>query len=195
LNVQVKDLTYRHVAIMLSKSLPIDGEDFSASVNANLEAIKRLPQPAKLALKSAYIFSQKVPREEREDLFQDITLALLKAKTNDEKLAYAIARCDWKDFWKKYRVRQHYSLDTVTENEDGDGVTLGEMILGEAEFEAKMDGALDAKRIWESLPDNIKPIVTNRLIGKALTHHERNTLNYWVKAHGYKLLLDNSAKI
>lgn len=178
---------------MLSKSLPIDGEDFSESVNANLEAIKRLPRTAKIALKSAYIFSQKAPREEREDLFQDIALALLKAKTSDEKLAYAIARCDWKDFWKKYRVRQHYSLDSVTEDDDGNSVTLGEMIIGEAEFEAKMNGALDFKQIWESLPDKIKPIVTNRLIGKALTHQERNTLNYWVKTQGYQILLANDS--
>lgn len=195
MSVQLKDITYRHIAKMLSKSLPVDGEDFGNAVNSNLEAIKKLPQPAKLALRSAYIFSRKVPREEREDLFQDIALAVLKAKTNDEKLAYAIARCDWRDWWKKYTIRQHYSLDTVTEDEDGNPVTLIEMIVGEADWEAKMNGALDAQLIWEALPADIKPIITNRLINKALTHQERNKLNYWVKTQGYKLLMENSAKI
>ena len=189
MSVQLKDITYRHIAIMMAATLPVQDDDFRDKVNEILEVIKTLPQNAKVALRSAYIFSRKVPRQEREDLFQDIALAILKAKTSDEKLAYAIARCDWRDWWSKYTIRQHYSLDSVTEDDDGNPVTLGELIVGEAEFERKMDGKLDAQRIWEVLPDNIKPIVTNRLLGKALTHQERNTLNYWVKSTGYQLLL------
>jgi hypothetical protein len=191
MSVQIKDITYRHIALMLASALPIESDDFSMQVESNLEAIKRLPQTAKVALRSAYIFSRKVPRQERQDLFQDIALAVLKSQTGDEKLAYAIARCDWRDWWKKYRIRQHYSLDSVTEDEDGNPVTLGELIIGEAEWERKMDGKLDAHRIWESLPDNIKPIVIHRLLGQALTHQERNTLNYWVKTKGYQLLLQS----
>ena len=117
MNRQLKDITFRHVAIMLASALPIEGEDFRDRVEANLEAIKRLPNNQKTALKMAYIFSRKVPRQEREDLFQDLALAVLKAKTKDERLAYAIARCDWRDWWKKYTIRQHYSLDSVTEDE------------------------------------------------------------------------------
>lgn len=189
MSVQIKDITYRHIAIMLASALPVEGEAFRDKVNEHLETIKTLPQIAKIALRSAYIFSRKVPRQEREDLFQDIALAVLKAKTKDERLAYAIARCDWKDWWNKYKIRQHYSLDSVTEDSEGNPVTLGELIVGEAEFERKMDGKLDAQRIWKALPDKIKPIVFNRLLGNALTHQERNTLNYWVKTKGYQLLL------
>jgi len=174
---------------MLSSALPIEGDDFRTKVNEYLEVIKSLPQTAKVALRSAYIFSRKAPRQEREDLFQELALALLKAKTKDERLAYAIARCDWKDWWSKYKIRQHYSLDSVTEDEDGNPVTLGELIVGESEFELKMDGKLDAYRIWNKLPDKIKPIIQNRLLGMALTHQERNTLNYWIKTKGYQLLL------
>jgi hypothetical protein len=187
--VQVKDLTYRHIATMFCRALPIEGEQFAEQVECTLETIKQLPQSAKVALKSAYIFSRKVPSCEREDFYQDIVLAVLKAKTNDEKLAYAIARCDWKDFWNKYKIRQHMSLDDVMENENDDGKTLGEMISGELEFERKIDSEMDALSLWNKLPDNIKAIVTQRLIGQALKHDERNTLNYWVKSKGYQLLM------
>ena len=189
---QLKDITYRHVAKMLASALPVEGQEFGLKVEQNLETIKRLPQEAKTALKSAYIFSRKVPREEREDLFQDITLAVLKVKTKDERLAYAIARCDWQDFWKHYKIRQHYSLDSVTEDTEGNPVTLGELIVGEAEFERKMDGKLDAERIYNTLPLHIQPIIDKRLLGKALNQTERKRLNRYIKAEGYKLLLNTN---
>lgn len=185
----IKDITYRDIAIMLIKAMPVEGQEFSDKVNEYLETIKALPTTAKLALRSAYIFGSKAPKEEREDLFQDITLAILKSQVEDERLAYAIARCDWKDWWKKYKIRQHYSLDSVTENEDGDPVTLGELIVGEAEFERKMDGKLDAERIWQKLPDYIKPLVQRRLLGYGLNAKDGMTLNRWVKKAGYQLLL------
>jgi len=189
---QLKDITYRHVAKMLASALPVEGQEFGLKVEHYLDTIKRLPQEAKTALKSAYIFSRKVPREEREDLFQDITLAVLKVKTKDERLAYAIARCDWRDFWKAYKIRQHYSLDSVIEDTEGNPVTLGELLVGEAEFERKMNGKLDAERIYNLLPLHIQPIIDKRLIGKALNSSERNKLNRYVKAEGYKILLNTN---
>ena len=187
--VQVMDVTYRHVAVMLAKSLPVEGEQFTLKVEEMLATIKELPQTSKVALKGAYIFSQKAPVEERGDLFQDLALAIYKAQTSDERLAYALARCDWKDWWAKYKIRQHYSLDLVVEDEDGGPVTLSELIVGECDFELRMNGKLDAERIWDKLPDTIKPIVQNRLLGKALTNTERSTLHRWIKASGYQLLL------
>ena len=186
---QYLEITYRDIAKMLSSALPVEGDEFSHHVEADLEVIKGLPVEAKTALKVAYVFSRKVPRHEREDLFQDIALAVLKVKTRDERLAYAIARCDWKNWWKKYSIRQHYSLDSITENDEGNPVTLAETIVGEVEFERKMDGKLDAHRIWSKLPDSIKPLVFKRLLGQALLHSERNTLNYYVRTKGYQLLL------
>jgi len=189
---QLKDITYRHVAKMMASALPIEGQEFSLKIEHYLDTIKRLPQEAKTALKSAYIFSRKVPREEREDLFQDIALAVLKVKTKDERLAYAIARCDWRDFWSKYKIRQHYSLDSVVEDTEGNPVTLGEMLVGETEFERKMDGKLDAERIYNLLPLHIQPIIDKRLIGKALNNSERGILFRYVKAEGYKILLNSN---
>ncbi|HUT68172.1 MAG TPA: hypothetical protein VMW86_06445 [Dehalococcoidales bacterium] len=87
-------VTYRNISKMLSSALPVEGEDFREKVEVNLKTIKSLSTEAKNALKMAYIFSRKVPRQEREDLFQELALAVLKARTKDEKLAYAIARCE-----------------------------------------------------------------------------------------------------
>jgi len=174
---------------MMAKALPVEDTEFTTKVNEYLKAIKAMPKEHKAALKAAYIFSRKVPREEREDLFQELALTLLKHKTKDDKLAYAIARCDWQNWWSKYKIRQHYSLDMVIDTDDGNPVTLGETLVGEVEFERKMDGKLDAQAIWQKLPGNIKAIVNKRLIGKALNNTERSQLSRWVKSQGYQLLL------
>ena len=190
--IQLQDITYRHVAKMLASALPVQNEEFGLKVEHYLDVIGKLPQEAKVALKTAYIFSRKVPREEREDLFQDIALAVFKVQTKDERLAYAIARCDWQDFWKRYTIRQHYSLDSVVDDTDGNPITLGEMLVGETEFERKINGKLDAEAIFDKLPDTIKPIIEKRLIGKALNSSERNKLNRYVKKDGYKLILNSN---
>ena len=182
-------VTYRDIAKMMSSALPVEGEEFGLKVAETLQTIKRLPKEAKIALKVAYVFSRKVPRQEREDLYQDIALAVFRAHLKDERLAYAIARCDWKNWWRQYMIRQHTSLDSVTKDNDGNPSTLAELLVGETEFELKMDGKMDAERIWDKLPDNIKPIVQNRLLGKALTRQERNTMNYFVRTRGTQLLL------
>jgi len=185
----IKDITYRNIAIMLVKALPVEGTQFTDKVNEYLKVIKAMPREHKAALKAAYIFSRKVPREEREDLFQELALTLLKAKTKEDRLAYAIARCDWRNWWQKYKIRQHYSLDTVIDQGDGDPITLGETLIGEIEFEHKMDGKIDGDRLWQKLPGNIKAIVSKRLIGKALNNTERSQLNRWIKSKGYQLLI------
>jgi hypothetical protein len=123
-------------------------------------------------------------------MFQDLTLAILKARTKDEKLAYSIARCDWLNWWKKYKIRQHYSLDTIIEDKDGNPQKMAELIVGEVDFECRYDGKVDAERIWYKLPDNIKDIVRQRLLGQALTSNQRVTLHRWVKSSGYQLLLN-----
>jgi len=189
---QIKDITYRHVAKMMASALPVEDQEFGFKVEQYLVTIKRLPQEAKTALKSAYIFSRKVPREEREDLFQDIALAVLKIKTKDERLAYAVARCDWIDFWKRYKIREHYSLDSVVDDTEGNPVTLGELLVGETEFERKLNGKMDAERIFDMLPSHIQPIIDKRLIGKALNSSERKRLSRYVKAEGYKILLNTN---
>lgn len=189
---QYLKVTYRDIAKMLSSALPVEGDQFGAIVEENLKTIKALTTEAKNALKTAYIFSRKVPREEREDMFQELTLAVLQVKTKDERFAYAIARCDWRNWWDKYTTRSHFmagSLNDTVLDSDNEEVELAELVVGEAEFERKMDGKLDAQRIWAKLPDDIKPIILKRLLGKALNHSERNKLNYYARTKGTQILL------
>jgi len=183
---------YRDIAKMFCSAMPIEGKDFGDKVNEYLDIIKRMPAEAKVALKSAYIFSRKVPREEREDLFQELCLAVLQVKTKDEKLGYAIARCDWRNWWQKFYTRQHYlagSLNDTVLDSENQPVEFAELIVGEVEFERKIDGKMDAERIYQRLPDTIRPIINNRLIGKALNAVERQRLSRYIKKEGYKLLL------
>lgn len=181
------EITYRDIAKMLVKALPVEGEDFTTKVNEYLEVIKALPKSAKIALKSAYVFSAKVPREEREDLFQDIALTLLTNKTDSERLAYSIARCDWKDWWKKYKIRQHFSLDTVVNDSEGNKVTMGDLVVGESEFELKMNGKLDAQRIWNILPAKLKKVVQAKLLGQMVSPFDNCDLQEWGAKHAMYL--------
>jgi hypothetical protein len=180
-------VTYRDIAKMLASALPVEGEEFGEHVNTTLEAIKALGSESKIALKSAYIFSRKVPREEREDLFQELALALLKAHTKDEKLAYAIARCDWLNWWKKFKIRQHYSLDTITEDEDGNPKQLSELLIGEVDFERKIDGEIDAERIWKMLPPKLQNVVLQRLLGQMVSPFDAEELQRWAGDHAMYL--------
>ena len=187
MTVELKDITFRHVAIMLASALHVEGEEFREHVEANLEAIKALPAEQKNALKMAYIFSRKVPREEREDVFQDIATTLVEHGTSETRLAYAIARCDWQNWWKKFKIRQHYSLDSVTDDGEGNPVTLGELLVGESEFELKMDGKLDAYRIWQLIPDRLKVVVRQRLLGQMVSPFDAMELREWANRHAMYL--------
>lgn len=219
-------VTYRDIAKILVKAMPLDGQDYAGKINEYLGTIKAMPQEAKVALKSAYIFSRKVPREEREDLFQDLTLAILRARTKDERLAYTIARCDWQNWWEKRFVRQDKvclltglpkpqnhstckfihkpekcckcpfrafrqmvkSLDSVVEDTEGNQASFGELLVGETEFELKMDGELDAQRLYDRLPEGIKYLVDRRLMGYSLKKLERECLERWAAKNAMMLV-------
>jgi hypothetical protein len=191
-NGSYPDITYRHIAKMMCSHLKVEGTEYSIAVENMLVSIQALPIEAKHALKCAYIFSRKAPREEREDLFQDLMLKLLQARIGDEKLTYAVARCDWMDWWKRYKIRAHLSLDeSVSQDESGNPVTLGDLLVNEIRFETMVDGKLDAEYIWSKLPVTIKPIITKRLQSKALTACERQRLNRFVHGQGTSLLLQS----
>lgn len=173
-------VTYRDIAKMLVKSMPIQDAEFGLMVEEYIEVIKGMAEGQIIALKTAYVFSRKVPREEREDMFQDLTLAILKAEATDERLAYAVARCDWRDWWEKYRIRQHYSLDSIVEDSDGNQIPYAELLVGECEFENKMNGEMDGQKLYDSLPPWIREIVKKRLLGKPIRGYDRRNLDKWV---------------
>jgi len=183
---------YRDIAKMLAKSLPVEGSEFKDAVENNLKALKKMSQESKVALKSAYIFSSKAPKQDREDLFQELAIAILEAKTKDEPLAYSIARCDWRNWWQKRMTRANYlggSLNKTVSDGEGNEVELGELLVGEVEFEAKICDKLEASRLWNKLPEIIKPIIQNRLLGIALVPVQRQQLSRYLRKDGYKLLI------
>jgi len=185
-------VSHRQLAVMLAKAMPIDSDDFKNKVNEFTQVIQNLPAQAKIALQSAYIFSGKVPREEREDIFQDLALAVLKAKTKDIKLGYAIARCDWRNWWQSYMLRQHFnahnlSLESELEDVDGNTVYLRELIVGEVEFERKICDSLDCQKVMQSLPSRVKGIIQQRLLGKAVNVKDRMYLSRYLKGNGAKI--------
>lgn len=172
--------TYRDIAKMLVKAMPVEGQDYYGKVEQYIDTIRAMPQESKVALKSAYIFSRKVPKQEREDIFQDLALAILKTKTGDERLAYSIARCDWQNWWAKYRIRQHYSLDSVVEDGDGNETTFGELLVGEVEFERRINGDLDGRALYEQLPGWVQKLMDKSLSGQGIRGGDRQLLNKWV---------------
>ena len=197
----------RKVAISLAKRLPVESEAFADAVDDYLKRIMRLPRQMQYNLKSAYVFSSKVPREEQQDVFQTLTLALIEAKPVSEKLAYAIARRDWVDWYRHYKVKSQYgltySLDTDT---DADNTRqLAEVLVGECDFELRMEAKLDAQAIWNQLPDRMREIVRKRLAGTdcerktglhrgqpykqyALSNADRCYLHDWIKHNPFALV-------
>ena len=122
-------VTYRQIAKMLCRALPIEGAEFGNKVSQVTNTVKAMPKAQKQALQCAYIFSHKVPRQERDDLFQEITLAIWESQTEDIKLAYAIARCDWLDWWDKFKTKQHYQLEFNPDDETSYRVGINQVHL------------------------------------------------------------------
>lgn len=187
--IELKDtqlkVSYRDIAKMLCKAMPIDGQDFRDKVESYITSLQRLPKEQRLALKSAYIFSSKVPKEEREDMYQELALALLKAKATDERLAYSIARCDWLNWWKSYKLHSQFysgSLNQAVTTDTGDSIEFGELLVGDCEFDRRMDGDLDGQALYEQLPDWVKKLVDKRLQGYPIRGGDRQLLNKWVRS-------------
>lgn len=191
--MEYTDTTYRSIAKSMASHSGAQEEEYGLMVEETLKAIMSLPQADKYALKSAYVFSRKVPKNEREDVMQELFLNLYKSKAQDEKLCYAIARCDWKDWWKKYKIRAHYSLDeSIGLDESGNPETIADILVNEIRFEYLVDGKLDAEYLWSKLPASIKPIIGKRLQSKALTSNERVVLHRFIHGCEASLILQNN---
>lgn len=154
------------------------------------EAIEKLSTKDKIALRSAYIFSHKVPKNQRDDFSQELFLALWSDKAiqncdtaqKTERYSYALARVKWFDFWKAYRIRNHYSLDmSINSADNPDSNTFGDMLVSETIFERKIDGELAVQSVYDSLPRIVSECVDKRLRGKGLTKTERIILESYAR--------------
>lgn len=119
MNVSVHD-----IAKMLVKVIPLDFKqsEFKQMVDTIERKIQKMDGDTKTVLKAAYVFSCKVPKQERQDLFQDLTLKLIEANPKAESWAYTIARCDWLDWYRKYKVKSQYSeydIEAIVASEMG----------------------------------------------------------------------------
>lgn len=171
----------RDIAKMLASTLPVEGDEFGQMVSTIEAQLKRMTKRDKgslIALQTAFIFAHKVPRQNREDFFQDIFLALYEHNVTDNGIAYAIALHDWSDWWSAYKIRSHYSLDSVANKETGQ--TFGDLLIGVCDFEAQIQGKINGDRLLESLPERIRGIVQKRLDGHALTKLEHSLLRRFV---------------
>lgn len=133
MNIDIHD-----IAKMLTKVIPVEftQAEFKKLVDTVEKKIKRMPANQRMILKAAYIFSTKVPNKEREDMFQYLTLKLLEANPQAENWAYTIARCDWLDWYRKYKIKSQYSeydIESIVSDEIG----INEIHLHE--LEAKSD--------------------------------------------------------
>ena len=202
--------TYQQVIkTMLGSNFERD-DSFIELVIETAKQVESLGINAKLAIEAGYVFSRKVPVEERQDLFQELVTAILDSGTEDAAFAYTIARRDWQNFWSKYKLHSQfwggYLSETIT-NSDGEETELAELLVGEVEFENRQIDKLDAERLWHQIPADIQKLVTKRLQGKpfgaprkrkagqpknsgTLNGTERQRLNRWVKSEGYKLLIN-----
>jgi hypothetical protein len=202
--------TYQQVSkAMLGPNFERD-DSFIELVKETAKGIESLGINAKLAIEAGYIFSRKVPQDERQDLFQELVAAILDSGTEDAAFAYTIARRDWQNFWSKFKLHSQfwggYLSDTIT-NSDGEETELAELLVGEVEFENRQIDKLDAERLWHQIPADIQKLVTKRLQGKplgsprkrkagqpknsgTLNGTERQRLNRYVKTDGYKLLIN-----
>lgn len=181
-------VTYRQIARILVRSLPINDDEVTSKVDEYTKAIEAMPEKVRLALQSAYIFSSKVPPEEREEMFQELILQVLEAfnhqkitgiKRVNEVFAYTAGKLRLWNWKKKRKRRQPYfggSLNEVTTDEEGNEVELINTLVGEAHFEDEVIAKLEAQRIWDSLPEAIKPIIIKKLRGEPLLVNEQSRL-------------------
>jgi hypothetical protein len=202
--------TYQQVSkAILGPNLDRD-DSFIELVKQTAKQIEGLGVNAKLAIEAGYIFSRKVPQEERQDVFQELITAILESGTESAAFAYTIARRDWQNWWSKYKLHSQFYQGCLSEtitNSDGEETELAELLVGEVEFENKQIDKLDAQRLWDQIPAGIQKLVTKRLEGKplgvprrrkagkpkssgSLNDTERKRLNRWVKSEGYKLLIN-----
>jgi len=187
-----------------------DDKIYMALIQTTRQSFEALTPNAQLAIEAAFIFSRKAPREERQDLFQELLIAVLVSGTEDAAFAYTIVRRDWQNWYSTYKLHSQfhegYLSETITD-QDGHETELAELLVGEIEFERKQIDKLDAEQLWQRIPSNIQKLLSKRLQGKplgvsrkakagqpksaaTLNNTERSRLNRYVTTEGFKLLIN-----
>ena len=88
--------TLHNMAKWLASGLPLEGEDFGQQVQTVERELLLLTKRSKsslLALQTAYVFSRKVPRQERQDVFQELFLTLYQQKNERQRFSLCYRSC------------------------------------------------------------------------------------------------------
>ena len=170
-------VTYRQIAKILVRGLPLDSQELPQAIEQYTKAIEAMPEKARFALQSAYIFSSKVPPDQREDMFQDIVYAVLRKSKDGGGVAYMTGRGKWLDELGcgDHKKKQHptTSLNEVIAKQ-GQKIELGDTIVGMDDLEDKIISRVEAQRIYRELPRHIKLLVKRMFRGEVLLPKERS---------------------
>lgn len=144
-------VTIRQISQMFTRALGVklNSDEYLNHVESIMRIIEDMEVYQRHALKLAFLFSMRVSEIDKEDFFQDIVLALLEKRIENEKLAYTIARCDWLDWYRKYRKKQdtEVSLNAILDSMNRDNESDNDSPVSFKE--------LNVTANWQKLQDNL----------------------------------------
>jgi len=144
----------------------------------------------------AYAASKKIPERDREDVVQEIVLALIKKKAKQEEVMYLIAKEKVVQYYRRGRIedrnyknilmaRYYYhqnprtrQIFTISKYKEDDEETFSFDLVEDFDEEVILD-----KIIIESFPKTIRKIIEKRLQGYSLQDNERAQLSYYLRKH------------
>lgn len=131
-----------------------------------------------------------VPYQERRDVLQSLSLALMEQQPANIKLAFAVCRgytCNW---WDRYHIRQHIGLEAPVYGAEGEVTELGNTIAAVCQYE-RIEGDIDGALLWDRLPKGIKRIVNIKLTNpKMLTLADKRDLAEYARKHASILMAE-----
>ena len=166
-----------------------------------VRAVAAMRPGERTALKQAAIFASKVPAQERDDVFQELTCKLLEltaeaGKAIPDALAYAVAHADWANWWRAYKIHNAQSLDAAREYLDGDGdapiesvdaelerAQLVAMLVGEHGAQARLEHRDTIRRVLALMPTDVKRAFAHKVTGRGYNQKERSLLTWWLTQH------------
>ena len=130
----------------------------------------------------------KVPREDREDITQDMFELLLKHKPSSAGLAYTICKRSIADYWR-HKARHNefnisYASSVIASSEDGN-ITFEDLLIDRIDYESKYVDSIDSNVLFNSLPKPIAKLVAKRLRGLGLTSTQRSQLRRYAMTTQY----------
>lgn len=133
---------------------------------------------------------RKSPPNNYEDSIQEISLAWMEQLPSTGGLAFAIARHQVSERWKRLYTRKRKDAINLDEAlDDGSGRTQGEFIVDQVNYEALMCEEMDTTRTWAKLPEWVQALVQKKLDGENVNGWRAKQLKEWANANASNLLV------